>query len=129
MDRLATARSSVIVVERDPDLRGVLVDLVGAEGLAVLGVEDAEQAQQAAGDPGWSMVVIVDSWGCEDYPRQLARFGGSVVVIAESNASFERAARLGLLALRKPFNLDDFERALSAALARSKTRRAKHDQR
>lgn len=105
----------VLVVEDDPDIRQLLVEILGDEGYAVSLAEDGVQAieQVAAARPA---LLVLDLMlprlnGDEvlvELGRRGLRAGMPVLVLTAAGPVEERAAGIGADAfLAKPFTIDD----------------------
>lgn len=117
----------ILVADDDPDLLRAVADLLEAAGASVVRAHDGDELLQRMADDGPFSVIVTDiamPWMNGLQAMQAARYAGLatplVVMTALRDASIpERVRALGheVTLLRKPFELEDLERAVAAMVA------------
>ena len=119
------ARMRVLVVEDDPELRGLLREILADEGHDVWAVAHGV-AGLAALEGGWSPDVILvnlrmpvmDGWAFLRERRRQRLCPGARVVVSTAWTDVPEVKELGAEAVvPKPFDIDDLVRAVSASEA------------
>lgn len=114
---------AVLVVEDEPRLRELLVDVAAEMGFAAAGVRSAEEAVRAF-EAAPAEVVLLDlnlpgAGGMDLFEQLHGRWPATRVVVVTGFgdlAAAQRAIRLGVVEfLTKPFHLDEVEAALDRA--------------
>ncbi|WP_338665554.1 ATP-binding protein [Pararoseomonas sp. SCSIO 73927] len=115
--------ATILLVDDDPDLRGVLTAALGALGYTVLAAADGA-AGLAALEAGCPDLMILDYampglTGAEVARLAWARRPGLPIIFSSGyadTASIEAVAGEGAVVLRKPFRIADLRAAIAAAL-------------
>lgn len=110
------SRGRVLLLEDDPALRGLLLEVLGLEEFEVMMCDSYEEIRLAAAD-GRGDLVVADFWGGADrflsdagreQIRDLAGLLPVILLTGRSWAGEMSAEELGARVLmRKPFDLDD----------------------
>ncbi|HZQ39109.1 MAG TPA: response regulator [Dehalococcoidia bacterium] len=115
----------LLVVDDDPDIRGVLVLILAGEGWRVITARDGQEALGAiAADPPRLVLLdlsmpIVDGWAVLATLRERCIDVPVIVLTAGTGADAAALTPPAVAALQKPFDVDDLLAAVSRALAAS----------
>lgn len=120
---LSEATATVLVIDDDPDVRGVIVDSLAALGYRVIEASDGPSGL-AAMDADTPDVMMIDFAmpvmnGAEVAKLVKERRPGLPIVFASGyaeTAAIEAVAGGDALLLRKPFRVDELQAIISAAL-------------
>jgi len=115
----------ILLLEDDPALRGLLLEVLYLEDFAVVQCDSSEDMRRAAASNEGD-IIVADFWGGaqrtlnDDGRQQIRELSALLPVILLTGrtwASETTAAELGARALmRKPFDLDDLLGAIQSVL-------------
>ena len=119
------SRGRVLVLEDDPALRGLLLEVLGLEDFEVIQCDSYDEIRQAAAAEQGDLIVA-DFWGgsqrtLNDTGRQqiraLTELRPVILLTGRTWASETTAAELGAHALiRKPFDIDHLLKVIETVL-------------
>jgi two-component system KDP operon response regulator KdpE len=118
-------RGRVLLLEDDPALRGLLLEVLGLEGFEVLQCDSFDEIRGAAA-ASQGDIIVADFWGGAQRTlnetdraqiRDLTALLPVILLTGRSWASETTASELGARALmRKPFDLDHLLKAIESVL-------------
>jgi DNA-binding response OmpR family regulator len=119
------SRGRVLLLEDDPALRGLLLEVLGLEDFDVVQCESYDEIRRAAADELGDLIVA-DFWGgaqrtLDEADRQqirdLTALRPVILLTGRTWASETTAGELGAHALmRKPFDIDNLLEAIESVL-------------